>query len=185
MQLEDRSIHKFFASKTLRHTNTSSIKTTIFYIMKTLYNLNNDMHAHDCLFIPCEAYPLFHPYEVYPPFYFYVHTLCFTVQTLYVTTHPQWHNIVRFWLPKPDFPGGHPSWDCSRRSTLNCGILIVHGHHGFKTRCVINSAFIHISTSSFPGDVRRHTILLFFANHAFFKYDNQSTCNFIILLCII
>jgi hypothetical protein len=41
-----------------------------------------------------------------------------------VTTHPQWHNIVRFWLPKLDFPGGHPSWDCSRRSTLNCGVLI-------------------------------------------------------------
>jgi len=50
--------------------------------MKTLYNLNNDMHAHDCLFIPCEVYPLFHPYEAYPPFYSYVHTLCFTVQTL-------------------------------------------------------------------------------------------------------
>jgi hypothetical protein len=41
-----------------------------------------------------------------------------------VTTHPQLHNIVRFWLPKPDFPGGHPSWDCSRKSTLNCGVLI-------------------------------------------------------------
>jgi hypothetical protein len=41
-----------------------------------------------------------------------------------VTTHPQWHNIVRFRLPKPDFPRGHPSWDCSRRSTLNCGVLI-------------------------------------------------------------
>jgi hypothetical protein len=32
----------------------------------------------------------------------------------------------------------------------------VHGHHGFKTRCVINGAFIHISTSPFLGDVRRH-----------------------------
>jgi hypothetical protein len=70
MQLNDRSIHKFFPSKTLTHTNTSSIKITIFYIMKTLYNLNNDMHAHDCLFIPCEAYPPFHSYEAYSPFSF-------------------------------------------------------------------------------------------------------------------
>jgi hypothetical protein len=70
----------------------SSIKTTLFYIMKTLHNLNNDMHAHDCLFIHCEAYPRFHfyetyppfhSYEAYPPFHFYVHALCFTVQTLY------------------------------------------------------------------------------------------------------
>jgi hypothetical protein len=74
MQLDDRSIHKLFASKTLRHTNTSSIKPTTFYIMKTLHNLNNDMHAHDCPFIPCEAYP---------PFHFYAHALCFTIQTLY------------------------------------------------------------------------------------------------------
>jgi len=80
---DDRSIHKFFASKTLRHTNTSSIKITIFYIMKTPHNLNNDMHAHDCLFIHCEAYPLFHSYEAYPPFHSYVHALCFTIQTLY------------------------------------------------------------------------------------------------------
>jgi hypothetical protein len=50
--------------------------------MKTLNNLNNDMHAHDCLFIPCEAYPPFHSYEAYPPFHSYVHVLCFTVQTL-------------------------------------------------------------------------------------------------------
>jgi hypothetical protein len=92
MQLEDRSIHKFFASKTLRHTNTSSIKTTIFYIMKILHNLNNDMHAHDCPFIPCETsipfnsyetYPFFHSFEVYPPFHSYAHALCFTIQTLY------------------------------------------------------------------------------------------------------
>jgi hypothetical protein len=27
----------------------------------------------------------------------------------FVTTHPQRHNIVRFWLPKLDFPRGHPS----------------------------------------------------------------------------
>jgi len=51
--------------------------------MKTLHNLNNDMHVHDCLFIPCEAYLPFHPYEAYPPFHSYVHALCFTVQTLY------------------------------------------------------------------------------------------------------
>jgi hypothetical protein len=42
----------------------------------------------------------------------------------FVTTHPQWHNIVRFWLPKLDFPRGHPFGDCSRRSTLNCRVLI-------------------------------------------------------------
>jgi hypothetical protein len=69
--------------------------------MKTLHNLNIDMHAHDCIFIPCEVYPLFnsfeiyppfhsfetylpfHSYEVYPPFHFYAHALCFTIQTLY------------------------------------------------------------------------------------------------------
>jgi hypothetical protein len=60
MHLNDKSIHKFFASKTLRHTNTSSMKTTIFYIMKTLHNLNNDMHVHDCPFIPCETFLPFH-----------------------------------------------------------------------------------------------------------------------------
>jgi hypothetical protein len=74
MQLDDRSIHKLFASKTLRYKNTSSTKITIFYIMKTLHNLNNDMHAHDCLFISCEAYP---------PFHSYAHALYFTIQTLY------------------------------------------------------------------------------------------------------
>jgi len=36
----------------------------------------------------------------------------------------------------------------------------VHGHHGFKTRCVIKGAFIHISTSPFPGDVGRYNHLL-------------------------
>jgi len=41
-----------FAIKTLRHTSTSSVKTTIFYIMKTLYNLNDDMHAHNYPSIP-------------------------------------------------------------------------------------------------------------------------------------
>jgi hypothetical protein len=83
MQLDDSNIHKLFAIKTLRHTNTSSIKIAIFYIMKTSHNLNNDMHAHDCLFIHCEAYPPFHSYEAYPLFHFYVHVLYFTIQTLY------------------------------------------------------------------------------------------------------
>jgi hypothetical protein len=91
MQPDDRNIHKLFAIKTLRHTNTSSIKTTIFYIMKTSHNLNNDMHAHDSLIILCEAYPLFRYYEAYPLFHYYeayhffryyVHALCFTIQTL-------------------------------------------------------------------------------------------------------
>jgi choline-glycine betaine transporter len=68
MQPDDRSIHKFFAIRIFRHTNTSSIKTIIFYIMKTSHNLNNDMHAHGSLFIYCEAYPLFHYYEAYPLF---------------------------------------------------------------------------------------------------------------------
>jgi hypothetical protein len=78
--------------------------------MKTSHNLNNDMHAHDNLIVPCEAYhlfryyeayPLFHYYEAYPLFRYYeayplfryykayplfryyVHALCFTIQTLY------------------------------------------------------------------------------------------------------
>jgi len=64
---------------------------TIFYIMKTSHNLNNDMHAHDSLIILCEAYPLvryyeayplFHYYEAYHLFRYYVHALCFTIQTL-------------------------------------------------------------------------------------------------------
>jgi hypothetical protein len=83
MQPNDRNIQKLFSIKTLRHTNTSSIKTTIFYIIKTSHNLNNDMHAHDSLIILCEAYPLFHYYEAYPLFSYYVHVLCFTIQTLY------------------------------------------------------------------------------------------------------
>jgi len=45
MQLDDSNIHKLFAIKTLRHTNTSSIKTTIFYIMKTSHNLNHAIYA--------------------------------------------------------------------------------------------------------------------------------------------
>jgi hypothetical protein len=92
MQLDDNNIHKLFAIETLRDTNTFSIKTIIFYIMKTPHNLNNDMHAHDCLFIHCEAYPSFHSYEVYPLFHYYeayhlfhyyVYILYFTIQTLY------------------------------------------------------------------------------------------------------
>jgi hypothetical protein len=44
---------------------------------------------------------------------------------------------------------------------LTAEFWLVHGYHGFKTRCVIKGAFIHISTSSFPGDVRRHNHPLF------------------------
>jgi hypothetical protein len=64
------------------HTNTSSIKTTIFYIMKTSHNLNNDMHAHDSLFIRCETYPLFHYYETYPLFIIMRLTLSFVIMRL-------------------------------------------------------------------------------------------------------
>jgi hypothetical protein len=49
MQLDDINIHKLFAIKTLRHINMFSIKTTIFYIMKTSHNLN---HA-DVLLLNC------------------------------------------------------------------------------------------------------------------------------------
>jgi hypothetical protein len=45
MQLDDSNIHKLFASKTLRHTKTLSIKTTTFYIMKTSHNLNHAIYA--------------------------------------------------------------------------------------------------------------------------------------------
>jgi len=43
--------------------------------MKILHNLNNDMHAHDCPFIPCETFLPFHSYEAYPFF----HSLRFTL----------------------------------------------------------------------------------------------------------
>jgi hypothetical protein len=65
MQPVNRNIHMFFAIKTHMHTNLSSIKTAIFYIMKTSHNLNSVMHAHDSLIILCEAYPLVR-YEAYP-----------------------------------------------------------------------------------------------------------------------
>jgi len=32
--------------------------------------------------------------------------------------------LSAFGSPEPVFPGGHPSWYYSRRSTLNCGVLI-------------------------------------------------------------
>jgi hypothetical protein len=67
MQPIDKNIHMFFAIKTHMHTNTSSIKTTIFYIMKTSHNLNHAMHAHDSLIIICKAYLLV-LYEAYPLF---------------------------------------------------------------------------------------------------------------------
>jgi len=44
--------------------------------MKTSHNLNNAMHAHDSLFIHCEAYLIFHYYEAYPLFHYYVFILC-------------------------------------------------------------------------------------------------------------
>jgi len=47
MQLDDSNIYKLFAIKTLRHTTTSSIKTTIFYIIKTSHNLNHAIYAMD------------------------------------------------------------------------------------------------------------------------------------------
>jgi hypothetical protein len=36
--------------------------------MKIVQNLNNVMHAHDSLFIHCEAYHLLHYYDAYPRF---------------------------------------------------------------------------------------------------------------------
>jgi hypothetical protein len=54
MQPSDKNIHKFFSIETLMHTNTSS-KTTIYISRKH----HTNMHAHDSLFIHCEAYPLF------------------------------------------------------------------------------------------------------------------------------
>jgi len=86
MQPDNRSIHKLFAIRILRHTNTSSIKTTIFYIMKTSHNLNNDMHAHDSLFIHDEAYPLFHYYEAYPLFVIMRLTLSFIIMRLTISS---------------------------------------------------------------------------------------------------
>jgi hypothetical protein len=64
MQPVDRNIHMLFDIKTYIHTNTSSIKTTIFCIMKTSHNLNN-AHAYDSLIILFESYPLV-LYEAYP-----------------------------------------------------------------------------------------------------------------------
>jgi hypothetical protein len=51
--------------------------------MKTSHNLSNDMHAHDSLIVLAEAYRLFCYYEAYPLFRYYVHALCFAIQTLY------------------------------------------------------------------------------------------------------
>jgi hypothetical protein len=50
--------------------------------MKTSHNLSNDMHAHDSLIVLAEAYRLFCYYEAYPLFHYYVHALCFAIQTL-------------------------------------------------------------------------------------------------------
>jgi len=43
---------------------------------------------------------------------------------------------------------------------LTAEFWLVHGHHGFKTHCVKNGAFIHISTSPFPGNVGCNNHLL-------------------------
>jgi hypothetical protein len=49
---------------------TRLTKLQYILIMKTSHNLNHAMHAHDSLFIHCEAYPLFH-YEACPLFHYY------------------------------------------------------------------------------------------------------------------
>jgi hypothetical protein len=46
------------------------------------------------------------------------------------------------------------SWDYSNPQPQ--GFVPYTLPFGLQTRCVINGAFIHISTSSFPGDVGRH-----------------------------
>lgn len=43
MQLDDSSIHKLFAIKTLRHTNMSSKLHIV--IMKTIHNINHAIYA--------------------------------------------------------------------------------------------------------------------------------------------
>jgi hypothetical protein len=43
MQLDDNNIHKLFAIKTLRHTNTSSKLHIV--IMKTTHNINHVIYA--------------------------------------------------------------------------------------------------------------------------------------------
>jgi len=68
MQPDDRSIHKLFVNRIFRHTNMFSIKMTIFYIIRTSHNLNNNMHIYNSRFIHCEAYPFFQYYEAYPLF---------------------------------------------------------------------------------------------------------------------
>jgi hypothetical protein len=87
--------------------------------MKTSHNLNNDMHAHNSLFIHCEAYPLFH-YEAY---------LSFIIMRL--------------------------TFSFIMRLTLS-----------FIIMC---SCFILYNSNS---------ILLFFTNHAFFKYDKSINMKF-------
>jgi hypothetical protein len=41
-----------------------------------------------------------------------------------VATHPNDTILSGLAPPESNFPGGHPSWYCSCRSTLNCGVLI-------------------------------------------------------------
>jgi hypothetical protein len=47
--------------------------------MKTIHNLNNNMHAHDSLIVLCEAYPLFRYYEAYLLFHYYEVTIFFII----------------------------------------------------------------------------------------------------------
>jgi hypothetical protein len=43
----------------------------------------------------------------------------------FVTFHPNdTQYCSSFGSPKPDFPGGHPFWYYSRKSTLNCEVLM-------------------------------------------------------------
>jgi hypothetical protein len=75
----------------------------------------------------------------------------------FVTTHPNDTILFAFGFLKSNFLGGHSSQYYSRRSTLNCGVLIgsLPSYHDFKTRCVNKGVNIHISTSPSPGNMER------------------------------
>jgi len=53
-----------------------------YTFIKTSHNLNNVMHAHDSLFVHCEAYPLFHYYEPYALFHYYEPYALFVIMSL-------------------------------------------------------------------------------------------------------
>jgi len=130
MQPSDRNIHKLYSIKTLMHTNTSS-KNYNIHIMKTAHNLNNAMHAHDSLFIHCEAYHLFHYYEAYPLFHYYEAYFLFVIRRLTLS-------FIIMRLTLSSLLWGLPSF------LLMCSCFMLHNSN---------------------------SILIFFANHAFFKYD--------------